>query len=72
MNTRWVKWGSFVAALLSIGVVLTPVRAWALDVGDKAPDFLLQGSVENAVRLSDFHGKKQVVLFFFIAAFTST
>lgn len=59
------------AALLSVGVVLTPVQAWALDVGDKAPDFLLHGTVEDAVRLSDFHGKKQVMLFFFLAAFTS-
>ena len=71
MYTRWVKGGGFVAALLSIAVLLTPVQGRALDVGDKAPDFLMHGTVEDTVRLSDYHGKKHVVLFFFVAAFTS-
>lgn len=71
MDTRWMKWGGFVAALLSIGVLLTPMQTWALDVGDKAPDFLMHSTVGDSVRLSDYHGKKHVLVFFFVAAFTS-
>jgi len=36
-----------------------------LRVGDKAPDFLLKTSDGREIRLSDFHGKKNVLLFFF-------
>jgi peroxiredoxin len=41
----------------------------ALDVGDKAPDFLAFSTVEETVRLSDYQGKKNVLLFFFWRAF---
>jgi peroxiredoxin len=44
-----------------------------LKVGDMAPDFsLVAGSTSNrvAVKLSDFRGKKNVILAFFPAAFT--
>jgi cytochrome oxidase Cu insertion factor (SCO1/SenC/PrrC family) len=42
-------------------------------VGDIAPDFTLQyfdGNDEKKVSLSDYRGKKNVVLAFFIFAFT--
>jgi cytochrome oxidase Cu insertion factor (SCO1/SenC/PrrC family) len=42
-------------------------------VGDVAPDFTLQyfdGNDEKKVSLSDYRGKKNVVLAFFIFAFT--
>jgi hypothetical protein len=42
-------------------------------VGDVAPDFKLQyfdGSDLKDVKLSDYHGKKNVVLAFYIFAFT--
>jgi thioredoxin-dependent peroxiredoxin len=39
-------------------------------VGDKAPDFELRGTTGN-VKLSDFAGKKNVVVAFFPAAFTA-
>jgi AhpC/TSA family len=42
-------------------------------VGDSAPDFTLKyfdGSDLKDVKLSDYHGKKNVVLAFYIFAFT--
>jgi peroxiredoxin len=41
-----------------------------LKVGDTAPDFTLPGTKGQPVKLSDFKGKKTVVLAFFPAAFT--
>lgn len=41
-----------------------------LRVGDKAPDFSLRSLDGDVVRLSDFRGKKNVVLSFVPAAFT--
>jgi peroxiredoxin len=51
---------------------------WRVDVGDEAPDFDLPATGDTAgkggpakrVRLSDYRGKKNVVLAFFPAAFT--
>jgi peroxiredoxin Q/BCP len=42
----------------------------ALKVGDKAPNFKLQGSDGKTYNLSDFEGKKAVALAWFPAAFT--
>jgi len=36
-----------------------------LDVGDKAPDFLLEDASGESVSLSDFYGKTVVVLYFY-------
>ena len=41
-----------------------------LKVGDEAPDFTLKDTANKDVKLSDFRGKKNVVLAFFPAAFT--
>ena len=41
-----------------------------LKVGDEAPDFTLPSTTGADVKLSDFRGKKNVVLAFFPAAFT--
>lgn len=41
-----------------------------LKVGERAPDFALQDQNGKTVRLSDFSGKKAVVLAFFIMAKT--
>jgi len=41
-----------------------------LKVGDMAPDFTLPDTDNKPVKLSDFRGKKTVVLAFFVAAFT--
>jgi peroxiredoxin Q/BCP len=41
-----------------------------LKVGDLAPDFTMPSTAGGKVTLSDFRGKKAVVLAFFPAAFT--
>ncbi len=42
-----------------------------ISVGDRAPDFTLRGSLGSKVTLSDYLGKKNVVLSFHPLAFTS-
>ncbi|MGW0116919.1 peroxiredoxin [Streptomyces sp. NPDC003327] len=42
----------------------------AIEVGSKAPDFELKDNHGRSVRLSDFHGEKNVVLLFYPFAFT--
>lgn len=39
-------------------------------VGDTAPDFTLTDQTGKQVKLSDFRGKKDVVLAFYVFAFT--
>ena len=41
-----------------------------LKVGDPAPDFTLPDTKGQPVKLSDFRGKKSVVLAFYVLAFT--
>jgi len=41
-----------------------------LKVGDAAPDFSLTDTNGKEVKLSDFRGKKNVVLAFYVLAFT--
>jgi hypothetical protein len=60
-----------VAAVLSIGLWALPRPAPAVEVGDKAPDFLMHSTMGETVRLSDYQGKKHVLMFFFLGAFTS-
>jgi len=55
--------------LFSVLVLLAPMAATALNVGDKAPDFLAFSTVGESVRLSDYQGKKNVLMFFFVRAF---
>ena len=42
----------------------------ALKVGDEAPDFTLPSTAGQKVKLSDFRGKSNVVLAFYVLAFT--
>ncbi len=41
-----------------------------LKAGDMAPDFTLTDTEGKTVKLSDFRGKKNVVLAFYVLAFT--
>ena len=47
-----------------------PAQHTNLKVGEMAPDFTLPDNNNKPVKLSDFRGKKNVVLAFFPAAFT--
>jgi cytochrome oxidase Cu insertion factor (SCO1/SenC/PrrC family) len=74
--------GCLAAALLLAGTLVTTSPAFAQNkkeassmpkVGDVAPDFTLKyfdGNDLKDVKLSDYHGKKNVVLAFYIFAFT--
>ena len=42
----------------------------SLKVGDKAPDFTLLSDEWKPVKLSDYHGKKNVLLAVYVLAFT--
>ena len=48
----------------------SPQEPPALKVGDMAPDFSLPDQNGKIVKLSDFRGKENVVLAFYVLAFT--
>lgn len=62
-------WMAVGALLFSLGCLL-PAQAATLSTGDKAPDFTLPDQDGNEVKLSSFLGKKNVVLAFYVLAFT--
>jgi len=66
------RWKCLVVAVLLSGIVLgmSASHTLALQVGDKAPDFTLPGTTADEIKLADFIGKKPVVVFFYIGAFT--
>lgn len=57
------------AAAAAQGTAATTPAA-TLKVGDTAPDFVLTDTAGQKVKLSDFRGKNNVVLAFYIFAFT--
>ncbi len=68
-NAYWT-----LVAIAGLGFALTSGEAGAADgelkVGDKAPDFTMPGSDGKTYSLSQFKGKKAVVLAWFPKAFT--
>jgi peroxiredoxin Q/BCP len=61
------------ALMMALGLALAAgaqARAAELQVGDMAPDFTLTGSDGKTYKLSEFRGKKAVVLAWFPKAFT--
>lgn len=58
------------AALPSGAADQTPPPDPKIKVGDTAPDFTLRDQTNKEVKLSDFRGKKNVVLAFYVFAFT--
>ena len=61
---------AFLVAVGAGAMASAPVGAAELSVGDKAPDFSLAASDGKTYRLSDFKGKKAVVIAWFPKAFT--
>lgn len=72
MQLQWLRRSCLVGVLLSLGLSIMPTTVPAVEVGEPAPDFLLHSTVGETVRLSDYQGKKNIMLFFFLAAFTGT
>jgi peroxiredoxin Q/BCP len=54
---------------VALGQQTPPVKT-KLKVGDVAPDFTLRGTDGKTYKLSDFRGKKNVVLAIYVLAFT--
>lgn len=57
-------------ALAASAALPSPVGAAALQVGEAAPDFALRDQSGKLVRLGDFRGKSNVILAFYVMAFT--
>lgn len=55
------------AWLLAIGGV-----AAALEIGDKAPDFTLPSTIGDRIQLTQFLGKKHVLVEFYVSDFRPT
>jgi peroxiredoxin Q/BCP len=64
-----MKWTT--AIIISL-VLVVPAGLEAVEVGDKAPDFALPSTQGGKTGLSDFAGKKEVVLLFYPMDFTPT
>jgi thioredoxin-dependent peroxiredoxin len=59
-----------ISALVAVAVATVVGMAEPLKVGDNAPNFELKGSDGKTYKLSDFKGKKPVVIAWFPKAFT--
>jgi cytochrome oxidase Cu insertion factor (SCO1/SenC/PrrC family) len=59
------------ACLMGLLLLLSSGPVTALAVGDKAPDFSLPATSAEKVNLADYLGKKNVVVFFYVYAFTN-
>ena len=66
---RRLRLTGLLAILIAVALA-TP--AFALKVGEKAPDFELSGSQGKNVKLSELTAKGPVLIYTFIAAFTGT
>jgi len=60
----------FLGGLLLIVLLGLPPMSFALDVGDKAPDFMLPSTTGEKISLSQFRGKNLVLLEFYGADFS--
>ena len=58
-----------VVSVVALGQQQPPSKTH-LKVGDKAPDFSLRATDGKTYKLSDFKGKKNVVLAIYVLAFT--
>ena len=67
---RWIAIGLLGSATLLAGTAQAQTQG--LKVGDKAPAFSVISSTGKSVALADYLGKKNVVLFFYVGAFTDT
>lgn len=67
---RTAQPGYLVHLLIPFALVFVlAVRSGAVEVGEKAPDFELRSTTGDKIRLSDFAGKKNVLIEFYIMDF---
>ena len=72
MRISLLQRGIVTAVLVGlVGLAGTGVAS-ALNVGDKAPEFTLNGTDGKPVKLSELTAKGPVVIYTFVAAFTGT
>ena len=64
--------GHLLLTALLVGVLLLPGTATALQVGEKVPDFKLPATTGGTISLSQYHGKKLVLIEFYVADFGPT
>ena len=57
----WLLLGALLA-----GVVVGASAATALEIGEKAPDFTLPGTMGEKISLSQFRGNKLVLIEFYV------
>jgi peroxiredoxin len=67
--TRWTGM-RFMMPVTVLALLLSASQALALKVGDKAPDFSLPATTAEAIKLSDYLGKKPLVVFAYLYAFS--
>ncbi len=60
-------WSGLAGAL---AVLILAANAYAVQVGQKAPEFMLTAADGKQVKLTDFLGEGPVVIFTFVQAFT--
>ncbi len=62
----------FFAGLMFVALVWGPGGALALKVGQRAPEFKLPATTGKHISLSQFRGKKMVLVEFYVADFGPT
>jgi hypothetical protein len=65
LRKRTLSWVPFVTAL-AVSLVFGASAAAALELGDKAPEFTLPGTTGENISLSQFRGKKAVLIEFYV------
>ncbi|MBI4488373.1 MAG: redoxin domain-containing protein [Deltaproteobacteria bacterium] len=58
--------------LLLVGLLGTARVSSAIEIGEKAPDFTLPSTTGGKISLSQFRGKKLVLVEFYVADFGAT
>lgn len=66
------RYGLIPAVVFALALAGLPGTVAAVEVGDKAPDFNLPSTKGGNLKLSDFAGKKHVILQFYVLDFTPT
>jgi peroxiredoxin len=70
MGNRAISLRSLVLGV--VGVLVVAGGALALEVGDRAPDFTLPSTSGEKISLSQFRGKKHVLIQFYSIDFNPT